>query len=158
MLAMNFQQFSEQLTAAGDRQLVLQLPSGEPVPAHFHVTEVGKVTKDFIDCGGIRRSEQACVLQTLVANDVDHRLQADKLVRILEMAGDLGLPAELDVEFEVQGTTVQVFSLAQCQLEESKVTLTLAAKQTACLAPDQCGIGDSLPTVDGSCCGDSGCC
>lgn len=29
-----------------------QLPNGELVPNHFHVTEVGKITKHFIDCGG----------------------------------------------------------------------------------------------------------
>lgn len=26
-----------------------QLPNGELVPSHFHVTEVGKITKHFID-------------------------------------------------------------------------------------------------------------
>lgn len=26
--------------------------NGEMVPEHFHVTEVGIITKDFIDCGG----------------------------------------------------------------------------------------------------------
>ena len=29
-----------------------ELPNGELVPNHFHVTEVGQITKDFIDCGG----------------------------------------------------------------------------------------------------------
>lgn len=28
-----------------------QLPNGSFVPNHFHVTEVGKVSKHFIDCG-----------------------------------------------------------------------------------------------------------
>ena len=32
--------------------IAFQLPNGELVPSHFHVTEVGKVTKHFIDCGG----------------------------------------------------------------------------------------------------------
>ena len=34
------------------------LPSGEYVPEHFHVTEVGLVTKHFIDCGGVERTEK----------------------------------------------------------------------------------------------------
>lgn len=155
---MNFQRFSDQLANAGERQLILQLPSEDTVPAHFHITEVGKVTKDFVDCGGVRRSEQACVLQTLVAHDVDHRLQADKLHRILAMTSQLEMPADLPVEFEVQGTTVQIFSLERCELDDSALTMKLAATQTACLAPDKCGIGDALPTLDGSCCGDTGCC
>ena len=33
-----------------------QLPNGNSVPKHFHVTEVGKVVKDYIDCGGNVRS------------------------------------------------------------------------------------------------------
>ena len=35
-----------------------KLPDGSLVPSHFHVTEVGKVTKHFIDCGG------TCLLYT----------------------------------------------------------------------------------------------
>ena len=30
---------------------------GIEVPAHFHVTEVGLITKHFIDCGGVVRKE-----------------------------------------------------------------------------------------------------
>ena len=28
------------------------LPDGDQIPAHYHITEVGHVTKRFIDCGG----------------------------------------------------------------------------------------------------------
>ncbi|MEL7498996.1 MAG: DUF6428 family protein [Planctomycetota bacterium] len=155
---MNFQRFSEQLATAGEKSLQLQLPTGGSVAPHFHVTEVGKVTKEFVDCGGVQRSEQTCVLQTLVANDVDHRLKANKLAKILEMTNHLNLPSDISVEFEVQGDTVQIFSLDACQIEDAQLTLTLAAKQTACLAPDKCGIGDALPTMNSSGCGDTGCC
>jgi hypothetical protein len=33
----------------------MMLPDQSFVPAHFHVTEVGRVQKDFIDCGGTPR-------------------------------------------------------------------------------------------------------
>jgi hypothetical protein len=36
-------------------QIRFQLPNGELVPEHFHVTEVGKISKYFIDCGGTVR-------------------------------------------------------------------------------------------------------
>ena len=36
--------------------IAFQLPNGELVPSHFHVTEVGKITKHFIDCGGVVRN------------------------------------------------------------------------------------------------------
>jgi hypothetical protein len=32
--------------------VTFQLPDGTTVPEHFHVTEVGLITKNFIDCGG----------------------------------------------------------------------------------------------------------
>ncbi|CAM4098801.1 hypothetical protein GILI108418_04590 [Gillisia limnaea] len=34
------------------------LPDGNLVPRHFHVTEIGKVTKHYIDCGGTERLEE----------------------------------------------------------------------------------------------------
>jgi hypothetical protein len=30
-----------------------ELPNGTFVPEYFHVTEVGLITKNFIDCGGV---------------------------------------------------------------------------------------------------------
>lgn len=34
------------------KNVSFQLPTGELVPSHFHVTEVDKITKNFIDCRG----------------------------------------------------------------------------------------------------------
>src|SRR5690606_9114147 len=36
-----------------------QLENGTFVPEHFHVTEVGQIIKNFIDCGGVIRKEKA---------------------------------------------------------------------------------------------------
>lgn len=38
--------------------LTFLLPEGVQVPAHFHVTEVGMITRHFIDCGGKERLEK----------------------------------------------------------------------------------------------------
>lgn len=40
-----------------------QVENGETVPEHFHVTEVGIITKDFIDCGGKVRHENVANFQ-----------------------------------------------------------------------------------------------
>ena len=40
-----------------------KLPNGEYVPEHFHVTEVGMVSKHFIDCGGVERREEVVNFQ-----------------------------------------------------------------------------------------------
>ena len=50
--------------AASEAEVRIALPDGGEVPAHFHVTEVGHIQKDFIDCGGKRRASRACTLQT----------------------------------------------------------------------------------------------
>ncbi len=39
----------------GLTEIVFQLPNGEFVPPHFHITEVGAVSRHFIDCGGTER-------------------------------------------------------------------------------------------------------
>ena len=56
------------------KKLRMILPDGTAVPSHFHVTEVGRMQKDFIDCGGTRRRALHGQLQLLVATDYDHRL------------------------------------------------------------------------------------
>ena len=33
-----------------DRKLRFVLPNEQAIPSHFHVTEVGRVSKEFIDC------------------------------------------------------------------------------------------------------------
>ena len=56
-----------------------QLPNGTFVSSHFHVTEVGKVTKDFIDCGGKVRNETVINFQLWEQNDYDHRLHSREI-------------------------------------------------------------------------------
>ena len=63
------------------------LPNGDSVPAHAHVTEVARIDKRFIDCGGTLRNDSLCRLQTWFSDDMDHRLTSGKLLKILEKAG-----------------------------------------------------------------------
>ena len=159
---MNLREFRSALAANSDKHLEFQFATGETLAVHFHVTEIGKVTKDFVDCGGTRRTTESCMLQTLVANDTDHRLTAGKLSGILEKASALGLDEEVAVEAEVQGETIGIYSVEGVAEPSNNGTLQfqLAAKQTACLAPDKCKL-DALPvlgTSDGDCCGETGCC
>jgi hypothetical protein len=141
--------------------LHFQLPDGTRVPAHFHVTEVGEVSKTFIDCGGTLRRERVANLQLWSANDYDHRLHPEKLVYILELAEkQLGL-ADLAIEVEYQGPD----SIIKYDLEAHDGKLHLAGKQTACLAQDACGIPakksvdlSALVTSSGGCNPGGGCC
>jgi len=76
------------------------LPDKSFVPAHYHITEVGKVQKDFIDCGGTVRSTTACVLQVWIAADIDHRLRTKKLAGIMRIAGPVLQSEDLHMEVE----------------------------------------------------------
>src|SRR6185312_6150245 len=98
---MNLSALKTYLRQHPQRNVRLILPDGDPIPADFHVTEVGHVAKNFIDCGGTVRRVDTCLLQTWVAdNDPQHRLSAEKLAKILDLA-DKVLPGE-DLEVEVE--------------------------------------------------------
>ena len=117
-------------------QFAIALPSGELVPRHFHVTEVGEVTKRFIDCGGTRRDERRISLQLWSADDYDHRLAPGKLLHILELAErELGF-GDLELEVEYQGgSTIEKYALTA-----RGATLQLTGRATACLAREDCGL------------------
>jgi hypothetical protein len=112
-----------------------KLPTGAYVPAHFHVTEVGLVTKHFIDCGGVERLEKVVNFQLWNANDLEHRLKPKKLANIIALAEKtLGI-GDLEIEVEYQMDTIGKYAL-----QYNGIDFELLAKQTACLATDSCGI------------------
>lgn len=132
----------------------LLLPDHSFMPAHFHVTEVGRVHKDFIDCGGTVRSATACVLQVWVAQDFDHRLDATKLAHIMRLASPLLKSGDLPVEVEYENGVVSQFPVIAAEAAPSGVLLYLGTKHTACLAQDRCGVGAAATP----CCATPGCC
>lgn len=138
--------------------LEFQLPDGQFVPAHFHVTEIGNVSRNYIDCGGTMRQENKLNLQLWVSSDSDHCLAPDNLLNILQLAEkQLGFSNE-EVEVEYQQSTIGRYELAF-----NGTVFQLVNTQTACLAHDKCGIPQEKPrvrvTVGGlSCDPNSGCC
>ena len=140
--------------------IAFQLPNGELVPNHFHVTEVGKITKNFIDCGGTVRHEEVVNFQLWNANDYDHRLHPEKLVHIIELSQKTLDIGNLEVEVEYQGQTIEKFAL-----DFDGTNFLLTTKQTDCLAKDKCGVPAEKPKVklselqSSACCTPgSGCC
>ena len=135
------------------------LPNGSFVSPHFHVTEVGRISKHFIDCGGIERTEQTINFQLFEAEDFDHRLSAEKLLSIIQLSENkIGLPdSEIEVEYQ-EGT------IAKYGLESNGANFLLTEKRTACLAEDQCGIPKkkvelkTIGSANSSCTPGSGCC
>jgi hypothetical protein len=136
------------------------LPNGSQVPAHFHVTEVGQVSKKYIDCGGTIREESKVTFQLWEDGDVDHRLAASKLINIIGLAERLLSIPDLEVEVEYQGDTIGRYGL-----DFNGTDFLLTATQTDCLAKDKCGIPMEKPKIRLSsiaqgpvCTPNSGCC
>lgn len=117
------------------------LPDGDHIPAHFHITEVGHVAKRFIDCGGtLHDTTDTCLLQTAVADDVEHRLTAGTFAKILQL-GDQVLPHDdLAVEVEYDCCVVAQYPIASAELSGDHVEIRLGEKHTDCLAKEKCGI------------------
>jgi len=142
--------------------LNFKLPSGAYVPSNFHVTEVGLVTRHFIDCGGVVRIEKFVNFQLFNANDFEHRLKIQKLLNIISLSeSKLGL-GDFEIEIEYQSETIGKYGL-----HFNGVDFVLVPKQTACLASDACGIPQSsldVPSFEisnkssNSCTPNSGCC
>ena len=119
-----------------------QLPDGSLVPSHFHVTEVGKVSKHFIDCGGTVRQEDVVNFQLWNADDYDHRLHPEKLISIIELSEKVLQIKDHEVEVEYQGETIGKFGI-----DFDGTHFLLTTKQTDCLAKDACGIPAEKPKV-----------
>jgi len=112
-----------------------KLENGNAVPEHFHVTEVGVVTKDFIDCGGTVHHEKVANFQLWDANDYEHRLKAGKLLNIISLSEKMLGMDDLEIEVEYQSETIGKYDLGYDGEE-----FLLVAKTTACLAMDKCGV------------------
>ena len=130
-----------------DTTIRFVLPDGNSVPAHAHVTEVARIDKRFVDCGGTLRTDALCRLQTLVADDTDHRLTSQKLLRILGKAAPLLASEELEVDVEHEAVWISQFPLAAARVEKGELVLELGVRHTACLAEDKCGIPPRESTI-----------
>lgn len=135
---MKLSAFRDHLVRNSGRNVAFVLPDGRHVPAHAHVTEVARIDKRFIDCGGTLRTETYCRLQVWVADDLDHRLGAGKLAAILDKASSfLGTDDhEVDVEYEDQ--VISQYPVTAVDSTDGPLAMRLTTRHTDCLARDLC--------------------
>lgn len=155
---MKLSEIKEILTTA--QGVNFKLENGDMVPEHFHVTEVGIITKDFIDCGGTVRHEKVANFQLWDADDYEHRLKAGKLLNIISLSEKVLGMDDLEIEVEYQSATIGKYDLGYDGND-----FLLLAKTTACLAMDKCGVPTGKQKVEmknlataSSCAPGSGCC
>jgi len=113
------------------------LPDGDFIPAHAHVTEVGHVAKNFIDCGGVTGRTETILLQTHVGQDVEHRLRSDRFAKILAL-GERVLPHDqLDVEVEYDCCVVAQYPVNAVERAGEHLDVILGKRRTQCLAQER---------------------
>jgi len=138
---MNITELKAQLRAHPELNVSIRRPDGSLIPAHYHLTEVGHVAKNFVDCGGKFRTSESCVLQTHFGSPRDdgHRLTAGRFAMILDLAKPI-LPSEdLMVEIEYDAGVISQSPLESIALSGGTVQLHLGARHTDCLAKEKCG-------------------
>ncbi len=156
---MKLSTFKEQLKDLD--QLQIALPDGTMVPAHFHVTEVGQIEKNFIDCGGTIRKETKVSFQLWQATEEDdnHRLKAEKLLSIIQLSEEKLNLQDAEIEVEYQGNSIEKYGI-----DFNGKNFQLVSTLTDCLAKENCGIPVQKPRVKlsdlqkGGCTPGGGCC
>jgi hypothetical protein len=152
---MKIAEFKKYLLATPDHEMRFVLPDGDVIPLHAHVTEVGRVDKNFIDCGGIGRSLSHCTLQVWVAaNDEEHRFAPGKLAKVLDMAAPLFRGDNLEVEVEYEDCSISQFPVLEAAVHDGALIFQLGSKHTDCLAKEACG----LTPANAPCCSPGGSC
>jgi hypothetical protein len=157
---MKLSEIKNHLNTATSVNFVLE--NGNVVPEHFHVTEVGVITKHFIDCGGTIRNEKVANFQLWNANDTNHRLKPKKLQDIIALSEKVLGMEDLEIEVEYQSDTIGKYGL-----HFNNGNFVLTTKQTDCLAKDNCGVpaekqkvklGELQNTAEACCAPGGGCC
>jgi hypothetical protein len=113
------------------------LPDGDYIPAHAHVTEVGHVVRNFIDCGGLTGKEEKVVLQTHVGNDTDHRLRSDRFAKILRLGNRVIPRPSLDVAVEYNCCVVAQYPIVEAIADGEHLNLILRRGRTQCRARER---------------------
>jgi hypothetical protein len=160
---MKLSELKSLLVSYPDRHFRISLPDNSAVPLSFHITEVGRVNKTFLDCGGTLRETSTCQLQVWVGEDYDHRIETGKMAGILEKANTLLPDGSVPVEIEYEDRVISQYTIEHHDLTDDAVVLRLAHKHTECLAPELCGLPSPdfrIPAIGGKspCCGPAGCC
>lgn len=157
---MKISEFVGLLEANPEAEMQFLLPNGR-IAAHAHVTEVGRIERLFVDCGGKPRRLVNCNVQMWEYTDVEHRLTPQKLAGIFGKAAVMFGGEDLPVEVEFEDGVISQYPVKAGGMQDGKLTFELEAKHTACLALELCCPPDADEEEEGSCCGSdktSGCC
>jgi hypothetical protein len=135
---MKIDKLKEILAKHASKTVRFVLPTGAKVPPHAHVTEVARIDKKFMDCGGTIRTESVCQVQTWFQDDTGHRLSAGTLLKILDKSRSVVESDDLEVEVEHEAPFISHFPIVGAEAEGHSLVFKLGVKHTECLAQDRC--------------------
>ena len=93
------------------KDIVFVLPSGKKIPSHLHITEIGIIQKQYVDCGGNLRLENLINMQLWYSNDKNHKIEPAKILKIIERSDKLLKFQDDEIQIEYQQDTVCKFNL-----------------------------------------------
>lgn len=128
------------LAEDSEKDFRIVLPDGATVPVSFHVTEVGRIQKTFLDCGGKLRERVTCQLQVWVGEDYDHRIEVEKMASILEIAKPYLPDESIPVEIEYERNVISQYTIQGTEISDDSVVLQLAHKPSEFLTTEFCGL------------------
>ena len=126
------------LAQHSDRNIHFVLPTGTNIPPQAHVTDVARIDKQFIDCGGTVRTESLCRLQAWFADDTEHRIGAKMLLKVLDKAASFLVSEDLDVDVEYEAPFISQFPIVTAGEENGILVVHLGIRHTTCLAQEKC--------------------
>lgn len=135
---MQLSEFKRILGAHQEKGIQFLLPTGTKIPVHAHVTDVARIEKRFIDCGGTFRTEITCRMQTWFADDTEHRVGVNTLLKVLDKAAPFLETEEMDVEIEHEAPFISQFPIDSVEPNGEVLMVSLGIKHTTCLAQDVC--------------------
>ena len=98
------------------------------------------------------RRTVTCLLQTWVADDVDHRITSGKLLKAFEHAQPVLGGEDLPVELEYEACNVIQFAVTGIAVEATRIVVQLGSKHTDCLAKELCVPASKAAGAGTGCC------
>lgn len=139
---------------SNSKSINFELPDQSSVAPNFHITEVGTITRNSIDCGGNRHQNSFVNFQIWENEDKAHRLTPIKLLNIIHKSESIFGDMDFEIEVEYQTSTIGKYNL-----EINGENFVLMPTKTDCLASDTCGTtGSETIENKNTCAPGGGCC
>ena len=144
-MSLSYQEFISLLQKNSDLLLTFYLPDKQKISEHFHLTEVGFVQGNFVDCGGVGRIEKSVQLQLWLGKDKAHFINPEAFLKILKIVEQKNPDAtsyynkKLLIEYD-HGTVIR-YEIGSYQIRNGYLEFFLTSQKTECRAMSRAACG-----------------